>query len=806
MLKPQTQAGVPWIVPTAESNNIDDTTMHEARPMIPLSVNTHVVDKVAKKDMVTLNQGYSSVTLHMDDIVHHILEGHALNAAWLDRDSEGRSSRKNEAFQQAQLILLDIDNSITENDIKRKRTESEGYVPIERMIYDEVIKQFAFLVYTSPSHTKDWHRYRLVFCLPEPITDRDQYRKILRAFIKRYRSDEACKDPVRAYYGNRNAEIHPFGNVLPQAFVDRVLSFAKDVDHEESRAAATISDALTEEQVREMLTFIPPKLEYIDWVRVISGVASMLDEDTTVRLIEEWSPGEAGEVRYKYRRRLERVGIGTVIFIAKQHGYKPSKGVYANTSLEQEAGILVEGVRYRLTQSGNAERFVDAHKDRVRYCVERNTWFVWDGKRLAQDTGGIVSRMAVETFREIIKEAANVDKSSVRESVLKWAKQSESKATLDASLDLAHRGTCLTVLNDQLDAKPLCINLSNGIFDLETMTLCEHDIDELHTKMIPIDFVEDATCPKWTAFLDRIFAGDADMIDFIQRAVGYTLTGLVSEEALFFCFGSGSNGKSIFLSVIDMILGGGDGYAIKAKNTLIIQQKTDGGNSMDVAELKGARFVYCEELPENKRFDESKLKDVTSHDKLKARFLYERNFEFQPSHKLWIYGNHRPVITGKDNGIWRRINLIPFTVTIPDSEKRAPEDLKAEFRAEASGILLWALQGFYKWRHEGGLHRPDSIVKASQEYRSEMDTLQAFIDSEIIEDNSSPLPHKEVYKAYVEWCKNEGLTYVISSRKLSMELLEVKHWRSQLDRKNTREWLGKRLRSTYMPNVLGLDS
>lgn len=765
--------------------------------LVPISINPNVVNKVSPAQMRELQRGFTSETLHIDDVVSHILSGHALNPAWLAQDESGHSVRRNDAFTKAQLIFLDIDNSVkNEHGEKRCKTLEEGYIPFEKVATNEAIQRNAFLVYTTPSHSDEWNRYRIVFCLPEPLEDVGKYKDILKAFIMRCNADEACKSPVHVYYGNTDALVHQFGNVLSQAFVDSVVHWSANLHREERVADESVNGSLGTEHVEAMLAAIPSKLEYIDWIRVISAVASRFDEDTTVRLIEAWSPGNPGEVRYKVRHRLQRIGIGTLIHIAKAHGYKVDKTMYTKGSLEEEAGITYAGVRYRLTQSGNAERFVDAHKNDVRYCVQESMWYVWDGKRLVADHQNAVSAMALRVFRDIIKEAADIDNADARTATLKWAKSCESRATIDASLDLAKRGTVLTVVAEDLDGKPLCVNLSNGIFDLETMTLCEHDIDELHTRIVPIDYVEDAECPKWLEFLNRIFAGDQEVIEFIQRAVGYTLCAYTSEECLFFAYGSGANGKSVFFSVLDMLSGGSEGYALKAKNELVMLRRGDPGVPMDIAELKGKRFVYTDELPDNRRFDESKIKDITSHDRLTGRFIFEKPFSFQPTHTLWMYGNHRPVITGQDDGIWRRIRLIPFMVTIPEGERRPPEELKAEFRAEASGILLWALKGFGKWRRYG-LGAPASVKAATELYRGEMDTLQGFITEEISEESGSKLTHKELYVRYKAWCLEQGIAHIMTSRKLSMQLLEVKHWASELDRKASRVWIGRRLNQSF---------
>jgi putative DNA primase/helicase len=206
-------------------------------------------------------------------------------------------------------------------------------------------------------------------------------------------------------------------------------------------------------------------------------------------------------------------------------------------------------------------------------------------------------------------------------------------------------------------------------------------------------------------------------------------------------------------------------------------------------------MVYCDELPEHRRFDESKIKDITSHDRQKGRFIYERSIEFYPTHKLWMYGNHRPVIAGQDEGIWRRIRMIPFTVVIPKEKKRPAEEMKAEFREEASGILHWALEGFYLWRHGGRLsNTPACITGATNDYRSEMDTIGSFINEEIEEMPGKEIPHKVLYERYRKWCIEQGIQHTMTSRKLSRFLRESKHWKGVVDRKCSQVWQGRQLR------------
>jgi len=307
-------------------------------------------------------------------------------------------------------VFLDIDNSKELNGVKVRKTDSEGYLPFHKVVENETVQQTCFMCYTTPSHTDDWNRFRMVYCLPEVVTDVERYKHIIKAFVDRTGADEACKSPVHIYYGNTQAEMHPFGAVLTDDFVQRLLHRTDELRKEERKATNHLNTGVAPEHVAEMLACIPVKISYDEWVRIISGVASRFDEDTTVRLIENWSAGKQGEVRYKVRHRLQSIGIGSVIYIAKQYGYKPNRELYADSVHEEAAGVIFKNVQYRLTQSGNAERFVDTHKHHVRYCVEQTTWYIWDGKRLAADHSGAVTQLAKQTFRDIIKEAALVPK------------------------------------------------------------------------------------------------------------------------------------------------------------------------------------------------------------------------------------------------------------------------------------------------------------------------------------------------------------------------------------------------------------
>jgi putative DNA primase/helicase len=315
-------------------------------------------------------------------------------------------------------------------------------------------------------------------------------------------------------------------------------------------------------------------------------------------------------------------------------------------------------------------------------------------------------------------------------------------------VDLARDEPGTPISHTDLDADPWLFNVLNGTLDLRTGELQPHDRGDLITKLAPVTFDPDAECPQWDAFLQRITGGDENLIRFLQRAAGHTLTGDISEQCLFFLHGRGQNGKTTFIETLMTLLGD---YAQKAPTQMLIAKPNAIPN--DIARLPGARFVVAAEVEEGRPMAESLVKDLTGGDTLVARFLHQEYFEFRPSHKLWIYGNHRPLIQGTDEGIWRRIHLIPFDVWIPPGERDTR--LIEKLRAELSGILNWAVRGCLEWQ-EHRLGTPEAVHQATSEYRSEMDVLGRFIEERCITQPDAQGRADELYRAYCDWCQANG--------------------------------------------------
>jgi putative DNA primase/helicase len=451
----------------------------------------------------------------------------------------------------------------------------------------------------------------------------------------------------------------------------------------------------------------------------------------------------------------------------------------------------IERPKRPCTELGNAERLVRLFGDRIRF-VPQWGWLVWDGKRWARDNGNQrITELAEETVRQIYREAAEAQDPDERAKLAKWAIASESRQRIAAMIDLA-APMCLAS-PDEFDADEWLLNLENGILNLRTLEFMPHDLNLKLTKLAPVTYDPDADCPKWKAFLQRIFNGNERLIRFVQRAVGYSLTGSIREQCLFFLHGTGANGKSTFLEVIRALLGD---YAVTAEfSTFVADRKSSVRN--DIARLHNARLVTAIEVGEGKRFAEELIKTLTGGDTVAARFLYREFFEFRPRFKVWLAANYKPEIRGSDYAIWRRIRLIPFTVTIPP-EEQIP-DLAEQLKGELSGILNWALEGLGDWL-ANGLQPPPEVTEATEAYRAEMDIVSLFVQDACVTDPKAVTPSKTLYDAFRDWCAENGhelLTPKQFGRRLSTKGFSC--GRARVEGKLYRCWFGLRLRSEDDP-------
>ncbi|WP_202822920.1 phage/plasmid primase, P4 family [Bacillus cereus] len=398
--------------------------------------------------------------------------------------------------------------------------------------------------------------------------------------------------------------------------------------------------------------------------------------------------------------------------------------------------------KFKLTEMGNAERIAYEYGHVIKYINDVG-WYIWDGKRWKVDTKKEIERITAKVLRSLSK--------SDDEAEAKWSRMCERRnIRMNSIKDLM---PLVPGERAEFDKHKYLLNVENGIIDLKTGKLQQHDRELGLTKITNITFDENAICPTWLTFLDQIFLGDKALIEYMQRLIGYSLTGDISEQIMMFLVGGGSNGKSTFINIIKDIMGD---YGKQAKSDTFIKKKESGANN-DIARLVGSRFVSAIESEEGEKLADSFVKQITGGEPVLARFLRQEFFEFIPEFKVFFTTNHKPIIGGLDEGIWRRVKLIPFNLNLPahKRDKRLPEKLSLEM----PGILNWAIKGCMKWQKDG-LKEPKVVAEATGKYKDDMDILAPFLDEVCYvderENESIMIEAKELYNVYERWCFNSG--------------------------------------------------
>ncbi len=417
-----------------------------------------------------------------------------------------------------------------------------------------------------------------------------------------------------------------------------------------------------------------------------------------------------------------------------------------------------------LTDVGNAERLVEHMAGDYLYVAPWATWITFDGQRWSIDTKATVVERAKEVARNLHVGALELADSSERKQTVKWAMQTEGVARVEAMVKLARSVPGIPIDPDELDQHRHLLVVNNGTLDLRTGKLGPHRREHLATKMAPVDYDPEAVAPVWEAFLEQVIL-NAAVRGFLQRFAGYCLTGDVTEHVIVFLLGIGANGKTTFLEALTRVMGD---YACQAAPDLLMRRRDDP-HPAGLADLQGARLALASETGEGRHLDEALVKRLTGGDRIKARQLYKDWFEFDPTHKFVVATNHRPEITGTDQGIWRRIRLIPFDVTIPADQQ--DRQLAAKLADESAGILAWAVQGCREW-HERGLGEPAAVVAATADYRSDMDTLGEFLSDHCILAAGVNARAADLFERYTGWANETGET-PMSQRKFGFKMRDL---------------------------------
>ncbi len=434
-----------------------------------------------------------------------------------------------------------------------------------------------------------------------------------------------------------------------------------------------------------------------------------------------------------------------------------------------------------MNDTGNAERLIAFCGDNIRYCPALRKWLVWDGMRWAVDDKGVVRKLAKKAMLEFLAQADEAQDKDL----MKFAYHSLDARRIAAMLSLAE---CeLVVMPPELDTHPFLLNFLNGTLDLRSGELKPHDRAQMLTKLVHYNYDPEAQCPQFLMFLGRIMGGHADasepeldradrMIAYLQRALGYSLTGTTEEKAVFVPFGSGNNGKTTLLATFLQLL---EEYAVLLQvDTLMVRQESNNTQA-DLADLRGARFVMTSETEEGQRLAQGKLKRITQGmGKIKATRKYENPIEFPETHKLWMDTNSKPQIRATDDqATFNRLHPIPFTVTIPADE--IDRTLPRKLLGEAEGILAWAAEGAQLWRQHG-LQKPPEVSAAGDDWKEENDQLGRFIaDCCVVADclSGKARPLYEAYRTWAEGAGEHAVTETLFGRRLKDRGFEKQHGR-----------------------------
>ena len=407
------------------------------------------------------------------------------------------------------------------------------------------------------------------------------------------------------------------------------------------------------------------------------------------------------------------------------------------------------------TDLGNAQRFIDSYGDRLRYVPLWEQWLVWNGSWWERDQCNTPKRYAREEARAIWEEAFG-DSGKTGP-----ARRAQSSAGIAAMVQLAQADPRITTKVDDLDRHPDLLVVKNGTVDLRTGLLRPSEPGDLITKGCNIEYHPTSECPNWERFLKRVLP-DREVRAYLQRAFGYSLTGSVTDEKLFFCYGVGANGKSVVAEVLRLIMGE---YARAVMDGYLTSSNQD---AWATADLYGRRVIFANETRQDGTVNEARLKQITSYEPLIGAHKYGHPFSFVPTHKLWIRGNYHPRIVGTDEGIWRRLDLISFSVTIPQ-EDRNPRLIDELLVPELPGILAWAVRGAVEW-YEIGLKEPTSVVHATQQYRQDEDVLGRFLSEKCQFGPRFRVGSKALTAALESWAEAEGIKPAPTSKALSTRL------------------------------------
>ncbi|MCH8272262.1 MAG: hypothetical protein IIB41_03300 [Candidatus Marinimicrobia bacterium] len=401
------------------------------------------------------------------------------------------------------------------------------------------------------------------------------------------------------------------------------------------------------------------------------------------------------------------------------------------------------------SDAGNAEMLAYHYGDKIRYNHSEGKWFIWNGNYWEQDVSKKVYEYAKETAKQRQLDALNITDSTKKILSLKFALKFEDHHKINACLNSAKSHRLLATTANDWNVDPFRLQCKNGVLVLDNEIKFIASSPEMMTSQsIGCEYVPEAGCPTFEKALSEMMNNRQQLFEFVQRAIGYSLSGEISEHCFFIMYGSGANGKTVLQNTIKTLLGD---YA-KHSQFAAFTQRYNNSQTNDLARLHSARIVIASEGSDSKKFDEEQLKQITGADNVTARFLYHESFTFTPKFKLWLAVNSLPKVDDVSEGFWRRVRIIPFE-RLFEGEDRDP-NLEEKLKKELPGILNWALRGFQTWKQQG-LTPPSEVLNATKEYQTESDDVAQFLEDQTLRDDNSRIRTNDLYSAFCNWHERE---------------------------------------------------
>jgi P4 family phage/plasmid primase-like protien len=687
------------------------------------------------------------------------------------------ATRGNAGVDQLYLAVADVDG-----------TGVEGGIPVERFL-ERFPPDVEVVVVSTHSSSPEHPKYRAVTPLKAPCAANDwpEAWARIQAHVWGGLSDVHTKDQARFFYWpSCPPGAEPFVGRRPGAALDwEALPPVPDAPRggdqraSDAQRGGTVSQGVLDlDLIRDGVPegHRDAQLNAYAWHLHAAGWD---DDDAERELIAAADrcqpPFDHAEALRKWHRVCAKEGPPVPRIDAVKCGLEEEEGY------TEDGGVRVLAKQYHRTDMGNAERLVARFGDDMRYSRDLGTWLVWTGTHWELDRVCVAERLAKRTARAIWDEIRQAETVEDKKAIAGHAARSESSRAVAAMLKLAETEEGIPVRQEQLDTDRWLLAVQNGTLDLRTGDLREHRRGDYITKLVPITYDPRATAPRFERFLDEIMKGRRGLVEYLQRVVGYCLTGVTTERALLIFWGNGANGKSTLLELIADMLGA---YATKTPISTLMAKSGDSIPN-DIARLRGARFVYASEGEEGKRLAEAQIKEMTGGEKLTARFMRAEFFTFDPQFKLLMGTNHKPDIRGTDQGIWDRVKLIPFEARFDGAD--ANPQLREKLRAELPGILAWAVQGCLAWQRSG-LQAPAEVTDAVWTYRAESDSVGRFLGETCVLDAAARVTVAALAGAYEAWCR-EGGEAVLGPKQFADRLLERGLTRSRGAR-GVRRWQG----------------